>query len=107
MSSLASFRARSRNGDLDVLPRRQRIDRGAHVREVPLYARPARLGEYRNGDTSSRQVLLVLEVLIRCDQDLVAGGLRPGKQLAVGQRVPAQIDYRRHIMLEVAAQRDW
>jgi hypothetical protein len=30
-----------------------------------------------------RQVLLVLEALIRCDQHLETGGLRTGKQLAV------------------------
>ncbi len=97
----------SRNGNLDVLPRRQRINARAYVRQVPLDARPARLREYRNGDTSLRQILLVLEVLIRCDQDLETGGLRPSKQLAVRQRAPTEIDYCRHVMLEVAAKRGW
>ena len=99
--------APSRNRDLHVLPRRQRIDRGAHVGQVPLDARLARLGQYRNGDTPPRQVLLVLEVLIRCDQGLEPGGLRPSKQLTVRQRAPTEIDYCGHVVLEVAAKRGW
>lgn len=59
--------------------------------DVTPDARPARRHQHEHADPPARQVLLVVDVLVRGDKDVETFGLGAGEQLPVLEVVPAPL----------------
>jgi len=75
---------------------------------MPLYAWPAGRLEDHNADPASHQVLLILQILIRREQQIVTTLLDSSDELTILQRAPAKLVCCGDLMIDQSAlQRNW
>ena len=60
------------DGDLDIAPRPNPIDRIAHPSDALLDAWPTRGVDHDDADSAVTQILLVFQILVSCDQHIEA-----------------------------------
>lgn len=77
----------------DVPARRGVIDCLHHLRELSFNARPAGGEKNHDGNGARGQVLLILEVAIRCDEDFEPCCFGRGDEEAVLKRRPASFEH--------------
>lgn len=88
----------SRDRHLDIAAWRGGINRLCHTFHCSFDARPTGGRQHHNGDRATREVLLISEILVGCDQNGKTAFFRFVQQLTVFQMIPTQLKGRRHVM---------
>lgn len=81
----------SLHGHLDEAARARRSHRFQYLGRRRTDSRPARSGQDDHSQAATREVLLVLQVLVRGEEDVESSSLRSSNQSSILQRAPPQL----------------
>ncbi len=84
----------SAEGQFPIVARLQGIDRGCNQGHAGADAEPACRGQDKYGDFAMREILLVLEALVGCHQNVEPIGFGCLQEISVCQIVPAEFERR-------------